>query len=90
MLIMNLQGKINKLLTAIRFKNVDIKIDTIQAYSKEREKKYFNIYKVYIKEWTTNKKSERVFKYILQDEFTSKVDLLKYLVDKYKEGEANG
>lgn len=86
---MNLQGKINKLLTAIRFKNVDIKIDTIQAYSEEREK-YFNIYKVYIKQWATNKKGERVFKYLLQDEFTSKVDLLKYLVNKYKEGEADG
>ncbi len=86
---MNIQSKINKLLNAIRFKNINIKMDTIQAYSEEREK-YFNIYKVYIKEWTTNKKGERVFKYILQDEFTSKVDLLKYLVDKYKEGEANG
>lgn len=86
---MNLQGKINKLLTAIRFKNVDIKIDTIQAYSKEREK-YFNIYKVYIKEWTTNKKGEKVQKYILRNEFISKIDLLRYLIAIYKEGEADG
>lgn len=86
---MNIQGKINKLLTAIRFQNVDIKVDTIQAYSEER-KKYFNIYKVYIKQWATNKKGERVLKYVLQDEFTSKIDLLKYLVNKYKEGEADG
>lgn len=86
---MNIQSKINKLLTAIRFQNVDIKVDTIQAYSEEREK-YFNIYKVYIKQWATNKKGERVLKYVLQDEFTSKIDLLKYLVNKYKEGEADG
>lgn len=86
---MNLQSKINKLLTAIRIKNVNIKVDTIQAYSEEREK-YFNIYKVYIKQWSENKRGERVQKYVLQNEFTSKIDLLKYLVDKYKEGEADG
>jgi len=86
---MNIQSKINKLLNAIRFKNINIKMDTIQAYSEEKEK-YFNIYKIYIKQWTTNKKGEKVFKYVLQDEFTSKIDLLRYLVDKYKEGEADG
>jgi len=86
---MNIQSKINKLLNAIRFKNINIKMDTIQAYSEEKEK-YFNIYKIYIKQWTTNKKGEKVFKYVLQDDFTSKIDLLRYLVDKYKEGEADG
>lgn len=86
---MNLQSNINKLLTAIRLKNINIKVDTIQVYSEEREK-YFNIYKVYIKEWTENKNGERIQKYILQNEFTSKIDLLKYLIEKYKEGEADG
>ncbi len=86
---MNLQSNINKLLTAIRLKNINIKVDTIQVYSEEREK-YFNIYKVYIKEWTENRNGERIQKYILQNEFTSKIDLFKYLVNKYKEGEADG
>jgi len=88
---MNIQGKINKLLTAIRFKNVDIKIDTVELYSEITEK-YFKVYKVYIKEWDTNKKGEHVQKYMLQDEYVSKIELLKYLINKYKslkEGEAD-
>ncbi len=89
---MNIQNKISRLLTAIRINNIDIKIDTIQLYSETTER-YFNVYKVYIKEWCTNIKGEYVYKYMLQDEFVSKIELLKYLIEKYKsikEGEANG
>lgn len=94
--MINLQGKINKLLTAIRLNGIDIKIDTIQFYSETTEK-YCNNYKVYIKKWTRDKYGNRVLKYVFQDEFMTKVELLKYLIYKYdeiqqekKEGEANG
>lgn len=87
---MGIQTKINKLLTAIRMNNIDIKIDSIELYSESTEK-YFKVYKVYIKEWNINKKGEHVQKYMLQDEYISKIELLKYLINKYKslkEGEA--
>ena len=89
----NIQTKINKLLTAIRQEGIDIKIDTLEFYSDTTEK-YFKIYKVFIKEIVKNKKGELVYKYVEDDEFTTKIALLKYLVWKYKslkkEGEANG
>lgn len=88
---MKLQSKINKLLIAIRMKGIDIKVDTIQFYSEKKEK-YCSIYKVYIKEWVENRKGEEIQKYILQIDCTSKIELLKYLINKYKElqeGEAN-
>lgn len=89
---MGIQNKINKILTAIRAKSIDIKIDRMELYSQKNEK-YFYVYKVYIKEWNKNRRGEDIQKYIFQDEFISKVDLLKYLINKYqelKEGEANG
>lgn len=89
---MNIQKRINTLLFAIRSRNVDIKIDTVELYSEET-KRYFKVYKVYIKGEEIDKKGQRVKKYMLQDEYISKIDLLKYLVSKYehlKEGEASG
>lgn len=89
---MGIQSKVNKILTAIRTKGIDIKIDRMELYSQNNEK-YFYVYKVYIKEWNKNRRGEDIQKYIFQDEFISKVDLLKYLIIKYqelKEGEANG
>ena len=81
---MNINQSINKLLFAIRNKGIDIKIDTIQFYSDKLEK-YCSKYVVYIKQLTTNRKGEEVLKYIYQDDFFSKVQLLKYLVEKYKQ-----
>lgn len=89
---MNIQSKINKLLQAIRLKGIEIKKDTIQCYSEETNN-YFNVYNIYTKEWKRNKYGERVKRWVLQDEFTSKIKLLKYLANKYKkirEGEADG
>lgn len=88
---MNVQKSINKLLKAIRLKGIDIKIDRIEFYSDKLEK-YCSKHVVYIKEVVENKFGELVGKYIKHDEFFSKVKLLKYLVDKYKEigSEANG
>lgn len=88
----NIQSKINKLLTAIRLQRIDIKVDTIEFYSEAAEK-YCKSYKVYIKEWTTNRYGKSVRKYIFRNDFTNKIELLKYLVDMYngiKEGEADG
>ena len=81
---MNINKNINKLLFAIRHKGIDIKVDTIQFYSNKLEK-YCSKYVVYIKELTTNRKGEEVLKYVYQDDFSSKVQLLKYLVEKYKQ-----
>ncbi len=88
---MNLDNKISKLLQAIRMHNIDIKIDTIQFYS-ERNEKYCNMYKVYVKETVRNKSGQLIQKYKLQNQFISKIELLKYLVNKYKEcqGEVHG
>lgn len=88
---MNLQRNINRVLLAIRNKGIDIKIDTIQFYSDKLEK-YCSKYVVYIKELTTNRKGEEVLKYVYQDDFFSKVQLLKYLAEKYKQigSEADG
>lgn len=88
---MNLQRNINRVLLAIRNKGIDIKIDTIQFYSDKLEK-YCSKYVVYIKELTTNRKGKEVLKYVYQDDFFSKVQLLKYLAEKYKQigSEADG
>lgn len=88
---MNISQNINKLLFAIRHKGIDIKIDTIQFYSDKLEK-YCSKYVIYIKELTTNRKGEEVLKYVYQNDFFSKVQLLKYLVEKYKQigSEADG
>lgn len=88
---MNLQRNINRVLLAIRHKGIDIKVDTIQFYSNKLEN-YCSKYVVYIKELTTNRKGEEVLKYVYQDDFFSKVQLLKYLVEKYKQigSEADG
>lgn len=81
---MNLQRNINRVLLAIRHKGIDIKVDTIQFYSDKLEK-YCSKYVVYIKELTTNRKGEEVLKYVYQDDFFSKVQLLRYLIEKYKQ-----
>lgn len=88
---MNLQRNINRVLLAIRHEGIDIKIDTMQFYSDKLEK-YCSKYVVYIKELTANRKGEEVLKYVYQDDFFSKVQLLKYLVEKYKQigSEADG
>lgn len=87
---MNINQNINKLLYAIRHNGIDIKIDTIQFYSDKLEK-YCSKYVVYIKELTTNRKGEEVLKYVYQNDFFSKVGLLKYLIEEYRKGsEADG
>ena len=88
---MNIQRQINKLITAIRTKGIDIKIDKIESYSGKLQK-YIVINKVFIRMLKKNKRGEVEEKYVLQDTFFSKVKLLEYLVEKYKEigSEANG
>jgi hypothetical protein len=63
------------LLYAIRASGTDIKINTIEVYSEQKER-YFYKYMAYIKKRD---------KYRLDNEMFSKIDLLKYLIDKYKE-----
>lgn len=80
---MKLEAYIKKIITAIRFQKIDLKIDQIETYS-ERLEKYCLIYRVYVKKQVEKRTGEIEEKYVLQDTFVSKKKLLEYLVDEYK------
>ena len=68
---MNIQSKINKLLTALKHKGYILKINTEQFYSEDQDR----VCTKYILYETHPKKGEV---------FYSKVNMLKYLVKIYK------
>ncbi len=70
---MNVQPKINKLLTALRTKGIVYKINTQQFYSEEQERLCT---KLILWEDHPNRDGEV---------FYSRVKLLKYLAEKWKE-----
>lgn len=71
---MQIAKVINKILTAIRMKGIDIKIDHIETYSSNLLR-YITAHKVYVKEKG---------KYVLQESFYNKTKLAQYLVEQYK------
>lgn len=73
---MNIQGKINKILLALKTKGLIYKIDQKQFYIEDKDK----ICTKYIVYLSTPKKGEVFF---------SKIEMLKYLVSIYKKAGAN-
>lgn len=71
---MQIDKVIRKILTAIRMKGIDIKIDIIENYS-ENYKRYFTTQKVYVREKG---------RYTFKESFSSKTKLAQYLVEEYK------
>lgn len=69
----NTQSKINKLLSALRTKGIIYKINTHQFYSEKQQKV---LQKMILWEGKPNKDGITFF---------NKVELLKYLADKWKE-----
>ena len=68
----NIQGSINKLLYALKLKGEIYKINTEQFYIEDRSVTKYIVYQ------THPKKDGEIF--------YSKVKILKYLANKYKEG----
>ena len=90
---MNINKNINKLLYALKQKGQVYKINSFKFYS-ERNEKYTTKYQILKKELVevyNIKKDEIEFKekYTAKQECYSKIDLMKYLIDEYKEGEAD-
>lgn len=73
---MNITSTINKLLYALKQKDLLYKINSFQAYNKEKDK-YRTMYKVY-------KQDKFLDKYIEVDTFYSKAEIVLYLADEYK------
>jgi hypothetical protein len=74
----NIQSKINKLVMALKIKGRIIKINTSQFYLEDKDK----VITKYIVYETQPKDGEEIY---------GKVNVLKYLVDLYKEiGESSG
>lgn len=71
--MLNIQTKINKLLKALRHKGILYKINTSQFYSEDQE---MLITKMII--WEEHPKQDG-------EEFYSKIQLLKYLTERWKE-----
>lgn len=71
-----MNSKINKLLLALQLKGYVYVVHKRQCYSKENKRR-FNRYTL---EHIENKEEKEVNQY-----FTKQIDLLKYLIDKYKE-----
>lgn len=88
---MNIQGNIRKIIVAIKQKGKEIKIDTRMFYLEEANK-YITKIIFSEKRIEKNKKGKEVSKWCELYSGYSKVKLLKYLVEYYKEieGEANG
>lgn len=74
----NIQTKINKLLMALRLKGIVYKVNTSQYYSEKRER---ICTKLILWEDHPNRDGEV---------FYSKVEMLKYLADRWKEVNEHG
>lgn len=74
----NIQTKINKLLVALRLKGIVYKVNTSQYYSEKRER---ICTKMILWEDHPNRDGEV---------FYSKVEMLKYLADRWKEVNEHG
>lgn len=74
----NIQTKINKLLMALRLKGIVYKVNTSQYYSEKRER---ICTKMILWEENPNRDGEV---------FYSKVELLKYLAERWKEVNEHG
>lgn len=74
----NIQTKINKLLMALRLKGIIYKVNTSQYYSEKRER---ICTKMILWEDHPNRDGEV---------FYSKVEMLKYLADRWKEVNEHG
>lgn len=90
---MNINKNINKLLYALKQKGQVYKINSFKFYS-EKNEKYITKYQVLKKESveTYNVEKDKIEfkeKYKIKEECYSKIDLMKYLIDEYKEGEVN-
>lgn len=81
---MNIQQNINKLLIGIKLKGKNVKLDTKSYYS-DKAGKYITKYIFYERRTTENKYGEEVEKWFELWDGYSKPNLLKYLVDYYKE-----
>lgn len=73
---MNLTSTINKLLYALKQKEMLYKINSFQAYNKEKDK-YRTMYKVY-------KQDKYLDKYTEVDTFYSRAEIVIYLADEYR------
>ena len=84
----------NKLLYALKQKGQVYKINSFKFYS-EKNEKYTTKYQILKKELVEDYNFlegivELKEKYIVKEECYSKIDLMKYLIDEYKEGKADG
>ena len=92
---MNINQNINKLLYALKQKGQTYKINSFKFYS-EKNDKYSTKYQVLKKELVevyneNNNKTELKERYIQEKETYSKIDLMKYLAEEYRQGsEADG
>lgn len=92
---MNVNQNINKLLYALSMKGKIYKINSFQFYS-EKNCKYCTKYQILKREQVEvyneeTDKFELQDKYDLKEEYYSKVDVLKYLIEEHKKGsEADG
>lgn len=87
---MNINQNINKLLYALKQKGQFYKINSFQYYS-EKNDKYCTKYQVLIRTmkeiWRIGKsKPEYEEKYKVDYECYSKIDLMKYFMEEYKNG----
>lgn len=87
---MNINQNINKLLYALKQKGQIYKINSFQFYS-EKNCKYCTKYQVMKKEIvevynTETDEIEKKEKYKQAKECYSKIDLMKYLAEEYREG----
>ncbi len=73
---MNITSTINKLLYALKQKDTLYKINSFQAYNKEKDK-YRTMYKVY-------KQDKYLDKYTEVDTFYSKAEIVVYLAEEWK------
>lgn len=91
---MNINKNISKLLYALSIKNKLYKINTFKFYS-DKANKYCTKYQILKKEEielydADNDEIITQERYKSDYECYSKVEVMKYLISEYKEGEANG
>jgi len=91
---MNIQKNINNLLQALTLKENYYRINSFKFYSEKNNSyctKYQILKKIFEEQYNVEKDEfEVVERYVIDYECYSKVDILKYLVEEYKQGsEAN-
>lgn len=92
---MNVNQNINKLLYALSIKGQLYKINSFQFYS-EKNSKYCTKYQILKKEEVEiynieTEEFELQYRYKQKEEYYSKIDVMKYLIEEYKKGsEADG